>query len=87
MEIAGDIDIPYCERIYTDLDNCYLKISQIEPSDNPNEPTLEYEGFELSDVAKSAIIEKVKLLAKIYRDNPNTGTYDPDTETFEYYIT
>lgn len=78
--VPGDIDIPYHEKFYPDSDSIYLELNNLQISDTPPTPTINAVGFDLSDVAKSAISEKIIQLSRIFWSKTKNGTI---TETIQ----
>jgi hypothetical protein len=59
---GNHIEIPYKEKYYPG--NYSLEITGISNGSNPSTPTITTDGFELSDVGKNIIIEKLKKEAR-----------------------
>ena len=78
--VPGDIDIPYYEKFYPDSDSIYLELNNLQISDTPPAPTINAGGFDLSDVAKSAISEKIIQLSRIFWSKTKNGDI---TETIQ----
>lgn len=68
--LRDSLHIPHAEKYYPNPGT--LTITGISKSDNPATPTITASGFELSDVAKNAISERLKFIAKKYSQDSLT---------------
>jgi hypothetical protein len=68
--LRDSLHIPHAEKHYPNPGT--LTITGISKSSNPATPTITASGFELSDVAKNAISERLKYVAKKYSQDSLT---------------
>ena len=68
--LRDSLHIPHAEKYYPNPGT--LTITGISKSNNPATPTITASGFELSDVAKNAISERLKYVAKKYSQDSLT---------------